>query len=78
MAGSYRHIADKNNKFQGIDLIDNLGDAHEALEECFLMIQNLTKGNKSKIYEAWFQGYARKEIPKENLKECSFKDFWED
>lgn len=53
MAGSYRHITDVNNNFRGIELIDNLGDAYEALEECYLMIKQLTGNDKQKIFEAW-------------------------
>lgn len=29
--------------------IDNLGDAHEALDECFKIILELTGGDKAKI-----------------------------
>ena len=38
MAGSYGHIVGKDGGFRGVDLIDNLGDAYEALEECYGMI----------------------------------------
>lgn len=41
MAGSYNHIISKKGKFQGTKLLDNMGDAQEALEECFGMIQLL-------------------------------------
>ena len=57
MAGSYRHITNKNNRFIGTSLLDNLGDAHEALEECYMMILHLTGGDKKKIFEAWRDGY---------------------
>ena len=40
MAGSLSHITSGNGEFQ-MDLIENLGDAHEALEECFHIIQVL-------------------------------------
>ena len=54
MAGSYGHIADdKTGKFIGVELIDNLGDAYEALEECFGMIWFLADGDASKVEEAW-------------------------
>lgn len=32
-----------------MDSIENLGDAHEALEECFKIILDLTGGDKLKI-----------------------------
>jgi len=41
MAGSLNHIIDENGVFT-MDFIDNLGDAHEALEECFGIISYLT------------------------------------
>ena len=39
MAGSWRHIVTKSGKFCGTRHIENLGDAYEALEECYGMIQ---------------------------------------
>jgi lipopolysaccharide biosynthesis regulator YciM len=41
VAGSWNHIVNRNGKFQGTLLIENLGDAYEALEECYGMIQYL-------------------------------------
>lgn len=38
MAGSWKHLVTKKGKFRGVSLIDNLGDAYEALEECYGMI----------------------------------------
>lgn len=38
MAGSFGHITDDEAHFIGMRLIENLGDAHEALEECYGMI----------------------------------------
>jgi hypothetical protein len=52
MAGSYHHIVDEKNEFQGVDLLDNLGDAHEALEECHFMIKHFSGGDLNKIFEA--------------------------
>lgn len=52
MAGSYKHIVDKNNKFIGVKYLDNLVDAYEALEECWHMIDILTGSDKEKIEEA--------------------------
>lgn len=43
MAGSWDHIVTKNGKFRGAVLLDNLGDAHEALEECFGMVWYLAE-----------------------------------
>jgi hypothetical protein len=44
MAGSYNHITTAKGKFRGTQLIDNLGDAYEALEECYGMIWALAHG----------------------------------
>ena len=52
MAGSYYHVVNQNNKFIGIDLIENLGDAYEAIEEMYFMINYLAKFDKKKIEEA--------------------------
>jgi hypothetical protein len=42
MAGSFRHMTTKHGKLRNnesfTDLIENLGDAYEAAEECFGMI----------------------------------------
>jgi hypothetical protein len=59
MAGSYRHIVDENNNFRGLELIDDLGDAYEALEECWHIINILSEGDKSKIAAAHLE-YVRR------------------
>jgi hypothetical protein len=41
MAGSWNHITGNGGKFIGVRLIDNLGDAYEALEECYGMVHVL-------------------------------------
>lgn len=38
MAGSYKHCVNDDGSFRGVDLLDHLGDAHEALEEMYGMI----------------------------------------
>ena len=52
MAGSYNHIVDEHNNFIGTDLLDNMGDAYEALEECYKIIQSLSCWDVSSIQEA--------------------------
>lgn len=59
MAGSYSHIVDKNNKFKGIELIGDLGDAYEALEECWHMIDILSGSDKDKIDQAHYEYLKR-------------------
>ena len=77
MAGSYRHITKSDGSFRGVDLIENLGDAFEALEECHEMIQCLTGGDKTKIFQAWREGYFKKHCPPEN-NPGTVEEFWED
>jgi len=84
MGGSYRHITDHLNNFIGIRFIDNLGDAHEALEECFDMIEFLSGGDKQRIFEAHLAHLAKR-CPhhrpgdpeyEANASVRSFEDFW--
>ena len=80
MAGSFKHIIDKDLKFRGTDLLDNLGDCYEALEECYDMIMHLTEGNKQRIYTAWLDGYVKKRFPetlKKDPKIFTYKRYWE-
>ena len=56
MAGSFNYIVDYDGSFR-MDLIENTGDAHEALEECFDIIHNLVGGDLKKV-PAW-----RDEVP---------------
>jgi len=74
MAGSYRHITNSANEFMGIDLIDNLGDAYEALEECYQIIKELG-GTKKKIYKAECHIYKKK-FGKKSIFPFSFKEYW--
>jgi hypothetical protein len=76
MAGSYRHVVDDEGEFRGVELIDNLGDAYEALEECVAMIKQLANDDKSVIYQAWLEGYAKPNYPPENIEDCTYEDFW--
>ena len=55
MAGSLSHLTDKNGEFC-FELIDNLGDAEEACEECFNRIREL-KVEKEKIRD--YLGHER-------------------
>lgn len=52
MAGSYNHIVDENGALRGITLLENWGDMHETIEECYGMIWYLSGGNAAKVEEA--------------------------
>jgi hypothetical protein len=58
MAGSFDHI-DENGAFR-MDLIENMGDAHEALQECHAAMYVLAKGNRKLIIKAIRKLYKRK------------------
>lgn len=49
MAGSLNHIVNSDTGEFYPDRIENLGDAYEALEECFSLIIALTSGKKEVI-----------------------------
>ena len=51
MAGSLNHIVDSDTGEFTMDLIDHLGDAHEALEECFHLIRAMTGGSMDEVNE---------------------------
>ncbi len=48
MAGSLNHIVSDAGQFR-MGSIENMGDAHEALDECFKIILELTGGNKEDV-----------------------------
>ncbi len=73
MGGSYEHCAkvgreDPNHDATDLeiyssnefwfDMIENLGDAHEACEHMFYMIRSLSGGNAMKIKDASDKDYA--------------------
>ena len=60
MAGSLNHIVDENGDFT-MDFIDHLGDAHEALEECFHIIAALSGGRREDL-EPVLQGLSYPKI----------------
>lgn len=57
MAGSFNHVVADNGTFT-MGSIENLGDAHEALEECFGIIFFLTNGDKDRINAAAIKARA--------------------
>jgi hypothetical protein len=44
MAGSFKHLVNDENKYIGFDLVENMGDAKEAMEQMVFMILRLTEG----------------------------------
>ena len=43
MAGSYKHVTNDDGSFMGVELLDDVGDAHEALDQMHFMIGWLAK-----------------------------------
>lgn len=48
MAGSLNHIVDHNGEFY-MDSIENMSDAHEALDECFHILKELIEGDWERL-----------------------------
>ena len=49
MAGSLSHIVDSDTGEFTMDTIENMGDAYEALEECFHLIRAMTGGKMDEV-----------------------------
>lgn len=61
MAGSYRHCTNDDGTFRADgQLIDNMGDAHEACEMMHWLIRHLSGGDEQKIRAAEAAYYAEK------------------
>lgn len=56
MAGSYNHIDDEG--VFSMDTIDNMGDASEALHQCYFMIRFLAEDDPKRIAVAVEHYYA--------------------
>lgn len=90
MAGSYRHVTNSDGSFRGTDLIENGGDAHEAIEEMHDMIAWLADRvagldrsldtPRSAIHVAWREGHLRKRHPANANDErlAGFDSWWSD
>jgi hypothetical protein len=56
MAGSYAHVVDKRGRLLNnrnlVQMIENLGDAYEAIEEMYGMIWYLAGGDEVKVEQA--------------------------
>ena len=78
MAGSYKHCVDERGFLLEEPLLDNLGDAFEAVEEMYDMIEFLTGGDKRKIWEAHL-AHLKKRYPHfdEIAQINSFESYWE-
>jgi hypothetical protein len=77
MAGSYRHITNSDGSFRGVEQLDNMNDAYEALKECYDMIRWLSGGgDRDRIAAAWFHGHFRRVNPRANVR--FERKFWDD
>lgn len=62
MAGSYKHVVNDDGTFRGVDLLDHMGDAYEAVEEMYGMIWFLADGDDARVETArqnWQIGFDR-------------------
>ena len=84
MAGSYRHVTNSDGSFRGLDLIENLGDAYEAIEEMHDMIRwfaeraDFFDDPRAAIHAAWRYGHGRPPENTANESICGFEAFWRD
>lgn len=83
MAGSYQHVTNDDGSFRGLDLIDNLGDAYEAIEEMHDMIAFMARAispddPRLAIHEAWRYGVDRPPENTANESLCGFDAYWAD
>ena len=76
MAGSLRHVTNNDGTFSGSDLIENLGDAHEALEECVAVIRDLAGGDLEAIAAAHWR-WVESHNPNHGLN-TSAEAYWSD
>lgn len=84
MAGSYMHVTDRlTGEFEGLDTIDNLGDAYEAIEEMHDMIGWMARqlspdDPRHAIHEAWREGHLRARAPYnlDDLSLTGFEAYW--
>lgn len=83
MAGSYRHVTNADGSYRGSDLLDNLGDASEAVEEMHAMIAWLAQqvnpdDPRRAIWQAHNEGYLFPNYPwNRDTERASFDSFWE-
>ena len=83
MAGSYRHVTNADGSWRGFDLIDNGGDAAEAIDEMWQMIAymgaKLTPDDPRRaIHEAHRYGVQRPPENTANDDLMSFERYWSD
>lgn len=45
MAGSLRHVIDDGGNYRGVDLLENTGDMHEAVEQMAFMLMLLSRSH---------------------------------
>ena len=45
MAGSLKHVVDDDGTYRGVDLLENMGDMHEAVEQMAFMLMLISRTN---------------------------------
>jgi hypothetical protein len=66
MAGSYQHCTNEDGTYRGgTNLLDDMGDAGEAIDHMWFMIDYLSRGDRAKIQAASDEFYrcVRREQP---------------
>jgi len=71
VAGSWDHMTTKSGKLRNnesfCDMVENLGDAYEAAEECYGMVYYLARqvANMRTVYGSFGQTVTREEVIRE-------------
>jgi len=45
MAGSLKHVVDDDGTYRGVELLENMGDMHEAVEQMAFMLMQISRTN---------------------------------
>lgn len=53
MAGSLKHVVDDDGRYRGVELLENMGDMHEAVEEMAFMLLLISQSDAGR---AWVDG----------------------
>ncbi len=48
MAGSFKHVVDDTGSYRGVDLLENMGDMHEAVEQMAFMLLFISRSDDGK------------------------------
>ena len=65
MAGSYEHLLPSEDNDSGWSMIENMGDAHECVEELFWLVESQIGRESAIIALDRFYGMKRRDFPRD-------------